>query len=484
MANDNKNTNELVINDDEPTAELETLADTYVFKPPAEQDELPTINELRSDLRSRTETIDRLQYDIEHLRSRWTGLEAEIKERQEVTRDLNAKLALTKEQLSRKERLLRKRDQTIKALKAEIRDRNDEYGTLNTTLTAREQQLEDLQKELDKAETAEVFSDGVDEERLAGRLAAANAESSQLRDRLAQADHYADKLRRQLQQHIEIAQESGAAREALRYSLERSARKGEELEQQVEALQAKNESLEDKLSGIRQEHEEEIRLIRFELGEAQETVAQHELVTEQLASDLVDTRGFRDELEKMLTRSEEQSGSRIGDLECENKRLKDELAHYQEELESKSDAINCLLAEMAKKSQQLETIDEIEDVIQDIDDRMSERIEDREHHERDRMSRVLIGTVGEQELQFPLFKDRLTIGRTEHNDIQLKSSCISRRHAVIVVDLNTTRIIDWGSKNGLFVNSEKVTEHFLKSGDSVRIGTADFRYEERPKRDI
>ena len=58
-----------------------------------------------------------------------------------------------------------------------------------------------------------------------------------------------------------------------------------------------------------------------------------------------------------------------------------------------------------------------------------------------------------------------------------------RRHAVIVVDHDTTRVIDWGSKNGVFVNAERITEHFLKNGDSVRIGTADFRYEERPKRD-
>jgi pSer/pThr/pTyr-binding forkhead associated (FHA) protein len=43
-------------------------------------------------------------------------------------------------------------------------------------------------------------------------------------------------------------------------------------------------------------------------------------------------------------------------------------------------------------------------------------------------------------------------------------------------------VIDWGSKNGVFVNSKRVTEHFLENGDTVTIGTADFRYEERPKR--
>jgi pSer/pThr/pTyr-binding forkhead associated (FHA) protein len=81
-----------------------------------------------------------------------------------------------------------------------------------------------------------------------------------------------------------------------------------------------------------------------------------------------------------------------------------------------------------------------------------------------------------------LFKNRLTIGRTSHNDIQLNMHYVSRRHAVISTDHGQTRVIDWGSKNGVFVNDEQVTERILKSGDTVSIGTAEFRYEERLKR--
>lgn len=455
MTNDNKNINELVIDDDDPTVELESLADTFDFGPEPRDDDFASSSELRSELRNRAATIERLQYDIEQLRARRTGLETELRERDELTRELNAKLAGAEEQLSRRERLLRTRDR----------------------------QLETLQNDDDPAAAAEQIGAVPDDGHLAGRLAAASAEARQLRDQRAQAETYADELRRQLQERIEVAEELTATRDSLKNALDRSTRKADELEQQVSELRGRNASLEDRLSRIRDEHQEEIRLIRFELGEAQETMAQQELVTEQLASDLVDTRGFRDELEKMLTRSEEESCSRISDLERDNRRLKDELAHNREALESKSEAINCLLGELARKSRQLDSIGGIEDVIHDVDDRSPERIEDRVYRDRDRISRVLIGMVDGQELQFPLFKDRLTIGRTEQNDIQLKASCISRRHAVIVVDHDTSRVIDWGSKNGVFVNSERITEHFLKNGDSVRIGTAEFRYEERPKRD-
>ena len=185
----------------------------------------------------------------------------------------------------------------------------------------------------------------------------------------------------------------------------------------------------------------------------------------------------------MLSEKEESNKSEIEALQKENRELQRAIRDQQQKLDTKSEAINCLLSELAKKTQQIEAISEIEDVIHEIDDRMSERIDDHAPVEKDRVTRVLIGSIDDQELRFPLCKDRLTIGRTEQNDIQLKASFISRRHAVIVTEGRSTRVIDWGSKNGVFVNSKRVTEHFLKNGDVVTIGTAEFRYEERPKRD-
>jgi pSer/pThr/pTyr-binding forkhead associated (FHA) protein len=69
-----------------------------------------------------------------------------------------------------------------------------------------------------------------------------------------------------------------------------------------------------------------------------------------------------------------------------------------------------------------------------------------------------------------------------HNDIQLKAQYVSRRHAVVVTEDDHTRIVDWGSKNGIYVNGKRVSEKMLKNGDRVTVGTAEFRFEERPKR--
>ena len=125
MANDKNKINELVIDDDDPTAELEMLADTFGFAESRSDDSGASLTELKSDLKTRSETIHRLQYDIEQLRAKWTGLETEIKAREELSNNLNTELNNSTEMLAHKEKLLKKRDQSIESLQAEIRDHND-----------------------------------------------------------------------------------------------------------------------------------------------------------------------------------------------------------------------------------------------------------------------------------------------------------------------------------------------------------------------
>ena len=243
-------------------------------------------------------------------------------------------------------------------------------------------------------------------------------------------------------------------------------------------------------------HEQEMRTLRFELDEAQNTVAETADMNSQLASELMDTRGFKNDLESMLSQNDEQSQQRIEDLENQIKRLSRATEDFEQKLDTKSTAINVLLGELAKKSEQMDSIGEIEEVIQDIDHRMSGRFDDAHakeavaepdathaHSDRDRVTRVLVGSVDDQVLRFPLFKDRLTIGRTHENDIQIKTSYVSRRHAVVLTVGDETQVIDWGSKNGVFINSKRVKEHVLSNGDIVAVGNAEFRYEERQKRD-
>lgn len=485
---------ELVAEDDDPTAELEALTVRHAFGPkdPELESEENTFDiekldgeihdgvsvaNLKSDLKMRSETIERLQFDIEQLHSKWLGLETEIKAREEVTSNLNAELKSVERKLERKETLLGKRDATITSLKDEIRD----YENRVTEL----QQLADryLAEKTELEAGDEITLARQEITKLNGVITKQAAELRDVSSQQQRTEHYADELRRQLLDITEQTESALAERARATEAASVAAARLDELQAQFDDEVKRANELTDAMQKAEESHAEELRMLRFELGEAQETLAENQKVNEELTSSLIDTRSFRDQLEQRLASHEETSDRKVGELEKQVEKLTALNAEYEIRLEKKSEAINCLLAELAKKSQEIESIGEMEDVIQEIDDRMSERIDDRVRPSGDRVTRLLVGKIDDQELRFPLFKDRLTIGRTQQNDIQIDAPYVSRRHAVVSTESDAARVIDWGSKNGVYVNSRRVTEHFLKNGDIVTIGTAKFRYEERLKRD-
>ena len=696
MANESKNINELVSDDEDPTAELEILSiqddesddsdgqsesdsHTYGLGNSKRVDSSPgqSIPELQSDLDSRTKTIGKLQYDIQQLRAKWLGLEAEISAREEIVSNLLLETSKLKKKVARKESLLKKRRQSIVDLKSEIQQQNRNYGLLTEKLEKQqsgeaenieareraERALEQLGAELEMARTkivsAETETTHRDEqyklleqqlaeqqvaetqhvaaiedaeralEELRTELEAAGAEivsaedeirqrekqyalleqqlaeqqvadeqhvvalddaeralanlhteleaaahdkfnldteikkrdelhslleqktlalerqlsEQQARDaeniaalrgaqeevevltaevetarnqsaaeiaqtqkitsttvrelqaQLAKTEDYADTVRWNFQDLNEAVSALTQERDGLKDALARITEGNDSLSAELDAARETNIELRASLEHLQADHKQEIRTLRFELGEAQETVTQINDLNSQLASDLIDTRGFKEELERMMTNNEEDAQQRIADLEKKIRKLTDLAEAFEQKLDTKNTAINVLLGELSKKSEQIDSIGEIEDVIQEIDSRMSGKFDEPREDvvqqqnavhivgDRDRITRVLVGNVGDQELRFPLFKDRVTIGRTAENDIQLKMAYISRRHAVVLTEDDATRVIDWGSKNGVYVNSEKVKERILSNGDIVSVGNAKFRYEERPKRD-
>jgi len=72
---------------------------------------------------------------------------------------------------------------------------------------------------------------------------------------------------------------------------------------------------------------------------------------------------------------------------------------------------------------------------------------------------------------FYLSEGKNIVGRMENTDINLDSSTVSRRHAVINFD-NHSRIFikDLTSSNGTYVNGQRITETELKEGDIFTIG--------------
>jgi len=78
--------------------------------------------------------------------------------------------------------------------------------------------------------------------------------------------------------------------------------------------------------------------------------------------------------------------------------------------------------------------------------------------------------------EIQLNKERMTIGRKPHNDIQIDNLAISGEHAVIVTMLNDSFLEDLGSTNGTFVNGQSVKKHFLQNGDTIELGKYRLKY--------
>ena len=74
--------------------------------------------------------------------------------------------------------------------------------------------------------------------------------------------------------------------------------------------------------------------------------------------------------------------------------------------------------------------------------------------------------------------EKLSIGRTEENDIVVPSDAVSRTHAFLVQSEGAWFIRDNNSKNGIQVNGVKVTESWLVNGDVVQVGNFIFRFRE------
>lgn len=563
------------------------------------------IANLRSDIRSKNERISDLQFDIEQLRARWTGLEKEIEAREELTEILQTDLKAAHKRLAAKDKALSRNERDLADLGAKLDAAQAAHDAADAEITAAQSRVEEfeaaraeqagriaelerdveaaaaaarpddagVQQKIDEARVTiaelNTYVDGrkSDWERQAGEIEALRSEMSQNETMLGERDFALEQSRQTFEkteaERLRLAEALDTSRTELK-ALEGERRRLEaELDQyqridrvaneqriaeqageiagdrekirEIQAVLARSETYADELrrriddkqdasrtasdlegvaeqqrieaeatiadltermsteqeasAGLR-EHVRELedRLdkesdgLRQEFDDARSALEESEAINEQLTSDLIDSNAFKQALEEQLDTINESHGEEIEKLEKRIAKLQLLVDDYERKISNKDNAISALLNELANKSRTLDSIDEIENVIHEIDDRMSERIDDRVAQDRERPTRLLIGTIDGQELRFPLFKDRLTIGRTVHNDIQLRTQFISRRHAVVLADEQGTKIVDWGSKNGVYVNNARVSEQSLKSGDKVMIGTAEFTYEELPRR--
>src|SRR4026207_2577925 len=87
--------------------------------------------------------------------------------------------------------------------------------------------------------------------------------------------------------------------------------------------------------------------------------------------------------------------------------------------------------------------------------------------------KVQAGSNAGKEIPVPMA--RFLIGRSEECQLRPKSDAISRNHCTILINDSDVCIRDLNSRNGTFVNDERVEgDQPLKSGDMLRVGKLQF----------
>lgn len=92
------------------------------------------------------------------------------------------------------------------------------------------------------------------------------------------------------------------------------------------------------------------------------------------------------------------------------------------------------------------------------------------------VGRLLLAYHGQAQSQHELGVGRLIIGRTADNDLQIDNKYVSRHHAQIVSDENTSVLEDLKSTNGVYVRSKRVRRRTLNDGDVIQLGQYELIY--------
>jgi predicted component of type VI protein secretion system len=92
------------------------------------------------------------------------------------------------------------------------------------------------------------------------------------------------------------------------------------------------------------------------------------------------------------------------------------------------------------------------------------------------MAKLILSLDGMVLREFPLSKERTTIGRKSHNDVVIDNLAVSGEHAMIMTILNDSFLEDLGSTNGTLVNGQPIKKHFLQNNDVIELGKYKIKY--------
>jgi adenylate cyclase len=86
------------------------------------------------------------------------------------------------------------------------------------------------------------------------------------------------------------------------------------------------------------------------------------------------------------------------------------------------------------------------------------------------MIELVVGPGRVDERRFVVKPEGVTVGRTKENDVWVLHASLSRNHARLEWAAGKLFVVDLASKNGTFVNGERIQRREVRPGDTVRCG--------------
>ena len=412
-------------------------------------------------------------------------LNHELDDAARARQELEEQIAQTHEALDAQRKKLLEQEEDNKAIRHDREEAKDQANALSEIrieleekLSVRIDQIEALERDTLR------MTDRIDEQgaELSEAQQSVKALQSEIEDHdrrrqedaelLGQRAGQMRELEAELQQRAEQQAETDADLAAAKTRLNEL---GAELDANLQARSATRGELNewreqcDSLNAQLEERDKRVEKLVRQLAEKSEALRHTE-------SERDSHRASLNELDKELeTRSES-----VRLLQRQLDESSERAATLRDELEQREQTIQRLTIDLEARGRNIDSMKKnvgrltaIEESLHDLDLKMTEQIDVSAAEPRVRC--IMVAVDGTAEIKYPLYKRRMMIGRTPGNDIQIRTEYISREHAQIVTE-DESVIEDLGSKNGIYVNSQRVESRALKHGDTVRIGESEFRF--------
>jgi|GEM_PF-2646736 len=367
--------------------------------------------------------------------------------------------------------------QSVATREQEISERARQAAELQRELSERQAELGALQDELNRAV--------IENDQLGQQLAERDGSLNANQEVIARQD-------RELRA-LQDAQAALMQREAT--LLDNVMLLREELEQAQDALQKRVELHVSDARSLEAEREERHRL-SIELGVFGEQVQQLQLQLQQRdqlaleqARELDGLNSTNQELTEQIRHRDQTvvvQAERIANLSEAVQRLQDESARQDSMLQQVRRELAAKHLEQGASARQVEAL-QVE-LHQHVEAMQAIR---RDIHQvalqtRKNEGETLLRTLTRDDAEgvvHPLNKSAISIGRGNECDIRLRSSSVSRYHAVLRISHDAVIFEDMNSTNGCFVNGRRIKRQLLKDGDRVTVGAVPLRYGIRATQD-